>query len=348
MTTTYVGADVHSATTTLCVRGSEGQILMETTVRTQGDLLVSFLNGIPGTVHLTFEEGTHAAWLYDLLRPFVADLLVCNPRANHNRGNKGDVLDARELSERLRGGFLKPVYHGEHGTRRLKELVRGRKCAVSDRTRAKNRLKALFRARGIPVSGKKVYQVAQRDHWLGQFTREETRRRATWLYRQLDLLDALVVEAQAAVLKESRKHRGWSLLRTIPGIGELRAAVLVAEMVTPFRFRTKRQLWSYVGLAVVTRSSADFKVVDGEIRKHKRTKTRGLTKAYNRTLKEVFKGAALDAIRGGLGEFYTRRLQEGMAADMARLTLARKIAAIALTIWKKGVVYDAEKAMMRT
>ena len=201
----------------------------------------------------------------------MAELLVCDPRANPNRGNKGDVIDARELSERLRGGFLKPVYHGQHGTQRLKELVRGRQCAVRDRTRTKNRLKTLFRARGVDVSGSQVYEAAQRDQWLRRLPRDETRHRALWLYRQLELLDTLVDESEAAVLKESRKHRAWSLLGTIPGIGSLRAALLVAEIVTPFRFRTKRQLWSYAGLAVVTRSSADFTLVDGEIRKHRRT-----------------------------------------------------------------------------
>jgi hypothetical protein len=76
-------------------------------------------------VHVTFEEGTWAAWLYDLLKPHVTEVLVCNTRKNASRnGSKSDRIDARKLSELLHLNNLKPVYHGEHGIRTLKELAR--------------------------------------------------------------------------------------------------------------------------------------------------------------------------------------------------------------------------------
>ena len=77
-------------------------------------------------MHVTFEEGTSAAWLYDLIQPHVTEVVVCDPRQNAllNHGNKSDRIDARKLAELLRGNQLKPVYHGEHGVRTLKELVR--------------------------------------------------------------------------------------------------------------------------------------------------------------------------------------------------------------------------------
>src|SRR5438552_18257578 len=77
-------------------------------------------------VHVTFEEGTSAAWLYDLLKPHVTKLVVCDPRKNASmrEGNQNDKIDARRLAELLRLNHLNPVYHGEHGLRSLKELVR--------------------------------------------------------------------------------------------------------------------------------------------------------------------------------------------------------------------------------
>ena len=70
-----------------------------------------------GTLSLTFEEGTWAAWLCELLKPHVAHLIVCNPRKNTalKQGNKSDKIDARKLAERLRLNDLKLVYHGETG-----------------------------------------------------------------------------------------------------------------------------------------------------------------------------------------------------------------------------------------
>jgi len=94
---------------------------------------------------VTFEEGTWAAWLYDLLRPHVDKLVVCNPRKNAllKDGNKSDRIDARKLADLLRGNHLKPVYHGETGVRMLRELARSYLTIVKDLTRVMNPLAAL-------------------------------------------------------------------------------------------------------------------------------------------------------------------------------------------------------------
>src|SRR5207237_7210106 len=87
---------------------------------------LDFIHGLPGTLHLTFEEGTHSAWLYDLLARRVARVVVCNPRQNAllKAGNKSDTSDARKLAELLRAGLLAAVYQGEGGSGTLQELVR--------------------------------------------------------------------------------------------------------------------------------------------------------------------------------------------------------------------------------
>jgi hypothetical protein len=87
---------------------------------------------------VTFEEGTWAAWLYDLLKPYVTQVTVCNPRKNAllKSGSKSDRIDARKLAELLRKSSLSSVYHGERGVRTPKELSR------SYLTRVMNRLKA--------------------------------------------------------------------------------------------------------------------------------------------------------------------------------------------------------------
>jgi transposase len=92
------------------------------------------------------EEGTWAAWLYDLLKPHVDELVVCNPRKNAllKYSNKSDRSDARKLADRLRLNDLKPVYHGETGMRILRELARSYLNLVKDQTRIMNRLKAMY------------------------------------------------------------------------------------------------------------------------------------------------------------------------------------------------------------
>lgn len=346
----FAGLDVHAETTTCVVLDDKGNFVMKTIVKTSGEALLSLVKGMSGSVQLTFEEGTHAAWLYDLLRPHVAKLVVCNPRKNvRHSENKSDRVDAEQLARWLRSGDLSPVYHGDDGTRVLKELVRGYEHVVDDRTRSSNRLKAIFRSRGLWTPGRDVYRAEEREEWLSLLDSEGLRLRAEWLYAQIELLGVLGGAAQDAVERESRKHRGCRLLQTVPGIGWIRAATIVAHVSTPFRFRTKRQFWSYCGFGVVTVSSSDWEM-DGSqlVRKQQPVTTRGLNRKHNRHLKDAFKGAATTACsEGGVFRPHLDHLvASGMRKSMAKLTVARKIAATSLTMWKKGEKFDPDKAVI--
>ena len=137
------------------------------------------------------------------------------------------------------------------------------------------------------------------------------------------------------------EHAAVKWLQTVPFLGPLRAAMLVARVQTPHRFRSKRQLWSYCGLALETRSSADYRIQEGElVRRRKPVLVRGLNWNHNHDLKNLFKSAATTAavVPGPFRDFYQQRIDSGMAPAMARLTLARKIAAIALVLWKRHAV----------
>jgi hypothetical protein len=99
-------------------------------------------------------------------------------------------------------------------------------------------------------------------------------------------------------------------------------------------------------LALETRTSADYRYVEGQLRRSKKlVSIRGLNKDHNHDLKGLFKGAAtMASVRPGpFQDFYQTALAKGIKPTMARLTLARKIAAITLTLWKKGENFDAEK-----
>jgi transposase len=111
--TKYIGMDVHQATISIAVLNSSGKLVMESVIETKAITIVQFARGLRGDLHVTLEEGTWAAWLYDLLKPHVSEVLVCDPRKNAllKAGNKSDRIDARKLAELLRGGQLSPVYH---------------------------------------------------------------------------------------------------------------------------------------------------------------------------------------------------------------------------------------------
>jgi len=344
----YIGMDVHTATISAAVRDSSGNLVLEATLETKTETILEFVHGLRGSLHVSFEEGTWAAWLHDLLKPHVTEVLVCDSRKNAllRVGNKNDREDARKLSELLFLNKLHSVYHGETGIRTLKELARSYLTITRDLTRVMNRLKAIYRGWGIACAGQQVYAPRYRAEWLAKITEAGVRRRAEIYYQQFDALAALRQEVRRELLAESRKHSAMRLLRQIPSIGLIRAALLIALMQTPHRFRTKRQLWAYCGLALRTYDSGEYRFVGGQLKRSKKAVTiRGLNKNHNHDLKNIFKGAATRAAAaaGPFQNFYEARIANGMKPPMARLTLARKIAAITLLVWKKGVRFDAEQ-----
>jgi len=343
----YIGMDVHQATISVAVMDAQGKLIMECLLETQAATIVEFIQGLQGTLSLTFEEGTSAAWLHDLLKPHVDRLVVCDPRkaALLKDGNKNDRIDARKLAELLRTNQLKPVYHGEHGVRTLKELGRSYLTLTKDMTRVMNRIKSLYRSWAIPCSGTTVYASRHRAEWLAKIMEPGVRVRAERLYQQLDGLQPVRLEARRELLLESHKHPAVKLLCQIPSIGPIRAALLVGLLQTPHRFRTKRQLWAYSGFAVETHDSGEYRWVRGKLQRNReRITVRGLNDNHNKDLKNLFKSAAVSASTrpGPLHDFYVARVAKGMRPTMARLTLARKIATITLTIWKKGVSFDPQ------
>jgi transposase len=351
--TKYIGLDVHKETISIAVLNLSGKLVMESILETKASTVLEFIRGLRGSLHVTFEEGTWAAWLYDLLKPHVTKVVVCNPRRNAllKEGSKSDRIDARKLAELLRSNLLRAVYHGEQGVRTLKELSRSYLTISKDLARVMTRLKAVYRSWAIPCAGKQVYALRYRSEWLGKITEAGVRRRAEFYYQQFDALRSLRQEVRRDLLAESGKHNASKLLCQIPSIGPIRAALLIALLQTPHRFRTKRQLWSYSGFGIQTHSSAEHRYVEGELRRSKKPiSIRGLNRNHNHDLKNLFKSAAtLAAAKAGpFQEFYQALVAKGIKPEMARLTLARKIAAITLIVWKKGVRFDAKHLKPQT
>jgi hypothetical protein len=152
---------------------------MESIIETKASTILELIRAMRGTLWVTFEEGTSAAWLYDLLKPHVAKVVVCDPRKNAllQAGNKNDRIDARKLADLLRCGLLSPVYHGESGVRTLRELARSYLTLTRDLTRVMNRIKGLYRSWAIRCNGQTVYSPLRRPAWLEKLPEAGVRRR---------------------------------------------------------------------------------------------------------------------------------------------------------------------------
>jgi transposase len=212
-----------------------------------------------------------------------------------------------------------------------------------------SRIKALLRSRGVVAKGKQAYSTEGRQVAIAALP-SHARPAIELLF---DAYDALLTVRQAAereLVQEVHRHAISRTLESCPGFGPIRVAEVLATVVTPQRFRTRQQFWSYCGLGIVMRSSSDWvQLQDGSWQRAQLMRTRGLTRRYNHGLKAVFKGAATtvltlygpdEPLRAG----YQRQLAAGVKPNLAKLTLARKLAATLLAMWKLQQPYDPKHA----
>ena len=190
--------------------------------------------------------------------------------------------------------------------------------------------------------------MRQRSEWLEKLP-APCRRRALHLYTHLDFLIEQERTIEAELLKELSKHPIAEILQTCPGLGPIRVARLLPIVITPHRFRTRQQFWSYCGLGIVMRTSSDWiRTADGGWIRAQVQRTRGLTRQHNHVLKDIFKGAATTVVtlapEDPIYVDYQRMLKAGTKPNLAKLTLARKIAATVLAMWKKEERYTPETA----
>lgn len=343
----YIGLDAHSSSCTVAVVGPSGRRLHSQVLETSARALIDFLKTIPRPRHLCLEEGNHSRWLYEVLAPHVDEIVAVG--VGQSRGSKSDQIDAFGLAESLRVGSIeKVVYKGLGEWSELRELSRAYGMVVSDSVRVQNRIKSLFSSRGIATGGTKAYRESVREKWTKKLP-GTMRFLAEILFDELDVIRELQARAEKEMLGESHRHKISRVLETCPGLGPIRVAQLLPIVVTPYRFASKKDFWSYAGLGIVMRTSSDWvRAQDGRWVRQPVQQTRGLNRNHNRRLKSIFKGAATTVLQwkqedDALVQHYHRLLEGGTKPNLAKLTLARQIASIVLSMWRSEEVYKSSK-----
>lgn len=325
----YIGMDVHSSICSFCVTDEKGAQLDQVNIGTNGKQIINYIRSIEGKKALAFEECELSQWLFGILNKEVDELIVCNPVANQHRNAKTDKLDARRLSDLLRGGFLSGVYHNGSAREQFRTLMSAYEDLIEEAVRVKCRFKSLFRKQGTRLRGGALYH---NESFLEGLNRSDVKFIGESQYRILECMENERKVFVKKIQESSKSFKEIRLLKSIPGIGDIQAAKIVAQVVNPERFKNKYKFYAYCGLA-----------------RHKRTSggvVYGNTKIYgNRVLKCVYKMAGHSVLRGqsGLRKHYDCLCSKGISARNAYNAVCRKIAAISLSVWRNQRKYDDHK-----
>jgi transposase len=317
MQTKYIGLDAHSSTCTFCVLDAQGTELEIKTIVTNGRLIIDYLQSLGKNINIVFEECDLSFWLFDILHKHVSKIIVCSPAANvQYKRAKTDKLDARNLANLLRGGYLKPVFHDGSGREKFRVILSAYEDIVQDSTRIKNRVEAILRRSRISA---KTSATGDAAFILKQFS------------QRLEDIERIRGEYQARLTAQVKHFKETKYLVSIPGIAYIQAARIIAQVVDPRRFKNKYKFFAYCGLVRHPRQSA--------------RRSYGSVRVFgNRMLKCVFKMAAQSSLKGDgcLRKYYDALRAKGLADKSARNAVARKIAAITLSVWRNKKVFNEQ------
>ena len=335
----YIGLDAHSKTCTFVAMDSSGKIVREGFFKTSESGLKSMVKSLEGDVAVVLEETNISHWIYNTIKPHAKKVIVCH--AAHlpkKSGPKTDYRDALHLVKQLRAENLTPVHHDDdEGLMDLRSVVSSYQGIVDSIVQQKNRFKAILRSEGIEYNLTKL-----KSKRIEQSNKIKSIPKQTVAKRIIDHIEALeTIKSSYAKDFHNNRYRNQHIrnLRTIPGIGPIRAHTIAAYISTGHRFENKHKLWAYSKLV------RHQDVSDGFIYSKRTPQGRS-------ELKNAFMGAALKIVislkENALKAYYRNLvIEKHLDHKKARKALARKIAAIALVTLKKEIKYNDQLATIR-
>jgi transposase len=257
----FVGLDVHKQTSSVCILDENGKVVKRAQFKGCFKGVFEWLRDLKEQFAICYEASCGYGYLHDQLRRISGRVMVAHPgqlRLIFRSKKKNDRVDAKKLATLLFLDQVPTVYVPSLDVRSWRSLIQHRHVMIGKRTRAKNGLRALFRAYGVEVvSGPRL--------WTGRglITAANTDLPTTQAALQRDLLLEEVrtltgqlkrVENELASI--AKQHSGVRLLMTIPGIGIRTAEAVVAYIDDPSRFRRNKCLGAYFGLVPCQDESA--------------------------------------------------------------------------------------------
>jgi len=332
---TFVGVDAHSGHCNLRGISRQGKVRLDVEVPTTMKDLRAAVTDLRGPVWAMLEASAIAPFVKWALETRVDRVVVCETRENRwiaRSEDKSDPRDAERLARLLRMGEFKEVHVPKRDRQELRELVYLCDKSVRDVSRLKTRLKAKYRAHGIPVKGEAVYSNRGRHEWLEKVKRPTVLFMVESIYDSMDAAEDVRKALMRRLQGMLRHHPDYRRLKTIPGVGPVTASLFLGIIDDPWRFPEKRKLWTYAGLGVSMPWTGS----------PENARARG-SKSGNRLLKYGAMIAAKCAVAGdnSFSRQYSRMKDRGMEPMMALKTIARKILATALAIWKAKTKYRA-------
>ena len=264
----YVGIDVHRKRSQVAVVAEDGQVQLNRNVVNGSEPFLRLIGDLPSGTPVAFEAAFGWSWLAELLEDYGFDAHLVHPlrcKAIASARLKNDKVDAAILAQLLRADLLPEAWIAPAKVRQLRALLRHRISLVRLGTQLRNRIHAVAADHGYdrPAS----YWTGPGRGWLAELDLPRgSREIVTDCLAVIDGLAPVIERIDGELHQHAKADPRIKVLRTLPGVGEFTALVMVAEIGDITRFGSARKLASWAGLTPTVRGS-DLKVRHGHISK---------------------------------------------------------------------------------
>ncbi|MGI5133739.1 MULTISPECIES: IS110 family transposase [unclassified Streptomyces] len=264
-----VGMDLHARRSVLLRMTPEGQRLGRVRIDNSPAALKAEMAKAGPHPKVVLEATYGWYWAADALAEAGAEVHLAHPlgvKMFTYRRVKTDDKDAADLADLLRMGRLPEAWIAPPRVREIRELVRYRQKLVNARTSAKTQVHAVLAKVCLHVPVTDLFGRAGGDWLAGLSLHGPYRARVASLMRLITFLNGEISDIEKLTAQSLAGDPGYRAVQTIPGVGPIFAAVMVAEIGDVTRFASPGQLCSWAGLTPRHRAS-DTKIHRGPITK---------------------------------------------------------------------------------
>ncbi len=259
----YLGIDLHKKRSYVMLIDREGTVIDERRLANT-DMSTYLATHVPPESFAVLEATRNWPFLYDLLTEHVARVELAHPKevkAIASAAVKTDQIDAGVLAHLARLNYLPTAYAAPVGVRDLRQLTRHREWLVRQRTQAKNRIHAVLASYNLSPAQSDLFGQAGRQ-FLQEAQANSLRPAAQRVVADnlavIDHLDQQIEALEVELPLSVEQARVVRLLKTIPGVGQLTATILLAEIGEVRRFPSAKALCNWAGLTPRVRKSDTF------------------------------------------------------------------------------------------
>jgi len=255
----YVGLDVHSRQSSLCILNSGGGTVNEIQLKGPRSSVVDRLRELKEPFSICYEASCGYGHLYEQLKPLAAHVAVAHPgklRLIYRSKQKNDRVDAQKLAKLLLLDMVPPVHVPSMDVRAWRSLILLRQRVLVQVVRCKNQIRGVLREHDI--AGPKWLWSRKQLVWLESLELHPIAKlRLELAVEEFKSLRAKIRRIERELQKYADAHPAVKLLMTIPGVGIRTAETFLAWVDDIVRFRNNRQLGAYFGLVPCQDASAD-------------------------------------------------------------------------------------------